>query len=223
MEIFVSFILLFFFLGGYLNSKEITVEAVLTKAGREKLANGNSLNITRFALADDEIDYNLYRPDHPGGSEFASDIILNQPLFEAFVDETQVMRHKLVSLPRDTERMPQITVSSESIILQGSGDQAEIRPITQNGSNDTLGFTAVIEDAGIANVGVAQGGAVETTTGTIPQFLVGEDEARTDTAIGRRFIVTGRTVSETQSTRLVIFGNETGGSVTIEIVVESVN
>jgi len=37
----------------YLNNTEITVDAILTKKGREKLAAGDGLNITKFALGDD--------------------------------------------------------------------------------------------------------------------------------------------------------------------------
>ena len=53
---------------GYLSNTELTVDAILTKKGREKLAAGQGLNITQFALADDEIDYTLYEPAHPKGS-----------------------------------------------------------------------------------------------------------------------------------------------------------
>ena len=41
---------------GYLDNSTITVDAILTKKGRELLARGrNEFNITQFALADDEI------------------------------------------------------------------------------------------------------------------------------------------------------------------------
>ena len=47
---------------GYLDKTTITVDAILTKKGRELLAQGSEFfNITQFALADDEIDYNLGR------------------------------------------------------------------------------------------------------------------------------------------------------------------
>ena len=46
---------------GFLNNTSITVDAVLTKKGRELLAKGeNQFNITKFALADDEVDYRLW-------------------------------------------------------------------------------------------------------------------------------------------------------------------
>ena len=42
---------------GFLNNTSVTVDAILTKKGRELLARGqNEFNITKFALSDDEID-----------------------------------------------------------------------------------------------------------------------------------------------------------------------
>ena len=56
---------------GFLNNTTVTVDAILTTKGRELLARGDgSFSITQFALADDEIDYTLYNPNHPSGSAF---------------------------------------------------------------------------------------------------------------------------------------------------------
>ena len=42
---------------GYLDNSILTIDAVLTKKGRELLARGDgSFAITQFALADDEVD-----------------------------------------------------------------------------------------------------------------------------------------------------------------------
>jgi hypothetical protein len=54
----------------YIDNQTVTVDAVLTKKGREILSQTGNLNITSFALADDEIDYSLYQPNHPNGSAF---------------------------------------------------------------------------------------------------------------------------------------------------------
>jgi len=54
----------------YLENKTIIVDATLTKKGRELLATNGNLNITAFALADDEIDYGLYQPNHPQGTAY---------------------------------------------------------------------------------------------------------------------------------------------------------
>lgn len=85
---------------GYLNKATITVDAILTNRGRELLAQGgrSSFNITKFAIADDEVDYGLYNVAHPEGSEYYGSIIENMPVLEATPDEQQIMRYKLVSL-----------------------------------------------------------------------------------------------------------------------------
>ena len=81
----------------YLDNTEITVDAILTKKGREKLAAGEGLNITKFALGDDEVDYTLYEPAHPKGSAYYDAAIRAIPITEASPDETQVLRYKLVT------------------------------------------------------------------------------------------------------------------------------
>ena len=49
----------------YLDNSSITVDAILTKKGRELLAKGDgSFQVTKWALADDEIDYNLWNAAH---------------------------------------------------------------------------------------------------------------------------------------------------------------
>ena len=48
---------------GYLNNQVVTVDAILTKKGRELLAKGEgNFKITQFALSDDEVDYTMYNP-----------------------------------------------------------------------------------------------------------------------------------------------------------------
>ena len=103
---------------GYLNNSSIVVDAILTRKGRELLAKGqNEFNITHYALADDEIDYTLWNPDHPLGSAYYGAVIEAMPITEAVPDETQVMRYKLVTLPKNTVRIPVVTVPNNSITL----------------------------------------------------------------------------------------------------------
>src|SRR6056300_1244609 len=101
---------------GYLNNSVVTVDAILTKKGRETLAkNDGSFRITQFALADDEIDYTLYNPTHPSGSAFYGEAIDNMPLLEAFPDESQIMKYKLATLPRGTAKLPVLDLGFSSI------------------------------------------------------------------------------------------------------------
>ena len=104
---------------GYLDNSIVTVDAILTKKGRELLARGDgSFKITQFALADDEIDYTLYNPSHPSGSAFYGEAIENMPLLEAFPDETQIMKYKLTTLPRGTSKLPVLSLGLSSITLK---------------------------------------------------------------------------------------------------------
>ena len=91
---------------GYLDNSSVTVDAILTLKGRELLAKGgNAFQITQFALGDDEIDYSLWNPDHPLGTAYYGTIIENMPITEAIPDETQALKYKLISLPKQTTFM----------------------------------------------------------------------------------------------------------------------
>ena len=104
----------------YLDNKTIIVDATLTKKGRELLATNGNLNITAFALADDEIDYTLYNPSHPSGSAYYGEAIEAMPVIEAFPDETQIMKYKLLTLPRGTAKLPILSVPPSIILKQGA-------------------------------------------------------------------------------------------------------
>ena len=102
---------------GYLNNSVVTIDAILTTKGRELLAaNDGSFRITQFALGDDEIDYTLYNVNHPSGSAYYGQAIDGMPLLEAFPLEQQIMKYKLVTLPRGTAKMPILDLGFSAII-----------------------------------------------------------------------------------------------------------
>ena len=116
---------------GYLDNTSVTVDAILTNKGRELLAKGDgSFNITQFALADDEIDYDLWNPNHSLGSDYYGIIIENMPLTEAIPDETQAMKSRLLTLDNNTTtRIPTVQVDKSSITLN-TGQSAIIQAST---------------------------------------------------------------------------------------------
>ena len=118
---------------GYLDNSSITVDAILTKRGRELLSQGGlgAFNITQFALGDDEIDYTLFNEDHPNGSQYSGEAIENMPLIEAIPDGNNIMIHKLITLNSGTSKLPLITVSTPSVILN-LGASTVINPSTLN-------------------------------------------------------------------------------------------
>jgi hypothetical protein len=207
---------------GYLNNSSITVDAILTKKGRELLARGrDEFKITQFALADDEIDYDLWNPAHPLGSNYYGIIIENMPLVEATADESNIMRYKLVTLPKKTARIPVISVSQTSITLTSPGQVSVITPTTTNftSGNATLGYTAILSDSDVATLQVAapvRGGV----SPTVPRFIGDAEAAQTISAVGYSFniIAKQQLVSDVTAT-VTIIGNETGGRSTIRVTV----
>lgn len=143
---------------GYLDNRTITVDAVLTKKGRQLLSQGHDFfKITKFALADDEVDYRLWDTAHPSGSNFYGFAIEQMPILEAPVDETQVMRYKLVSLDKSTTRIPVVTVTPTVADLRVAGDTVDITPGTLSTAtgvtfNQTLGYTCILHDSDAATL-----------------------------------------------------------------------
>ncbi len=106
---------------GYLNNTTVTVDAILTKKGRELLAKGAAqFNITQFALADDEIDYDLWNSSHPLGDDKMGVVIENLPITEAVPDETQSMKYKLITLSEGTKAIPYIEATPTALTLLAS-------------------------------------------------------------------------------------------------------
>jgi len=209
---------------GYLNNSTITVDAILTKKGRELLARGqNDFQITQFAVADDEIDYDLWNPAHPLGTDYYGIIIENMPLIEASADEANIMRYKLVSLPKLTTRIPVVTLSTNSATLIG-GLFVNVIPNTINieNGNSNLGYTAILSDSSVATLQVTKL-ATSTISPTVPRFIGDSESATSVSATGMEFklIAKVQTLAEAKAT-LTIIGNETGGSVVFNLTVPKV-
>ena len=198
---------------GYLNNSVVTVDAILTTKGRELLARGDgSFSITQFALADDEIDYTLYNPNHPSGSAYYGEALQNMPLLEAFPQETQVMKYKLTTLPRGTAKMPILDLGTEQITLK-QGASLAITPQTLNylGGNttETSGYTATISDVRLMStfegVGINTPAAAELNQST----TIGTSVSKT---------VVGTTINLRATTVNTLFGSNTVLRATITIV-----
>ena len=83
---------------GYLDNSSVTVDAVLTKKGREILKDGGSLNISSFTLSDMGVDYSLWNTNDPSGSAFYGRAIEALPMLEASVHAEYNLRNRLISL-----------------------------------------------------------------------------------------------------------------------------
>ena len=201
----------------YLDNTEITVDAILTKKGRQKLASGQSLNITQFALGDDEIDYALYEPAHPKGSAYYDAAIRAIPITEASPDETQVLRYKLVTLPKGTTQIPVVSLGIASIGAYQSDGGVAMSPTTSPAGNQNAGYTMVLADQRAGTVTVTQGA---NAVGSVPVFLGEEITTTAQVVSGLQFRFTPNpNLTTSITTTITVYGNETGGSQTIPVVI----
>ena len=217
---------------GYLNNQIVTVDAILTKKGRELLArNDGSFRITQFALADDEIDYTLYNPNNASGSSYYGQAIENMPLLEAFADETQTMKYKLTTLPRGTAKLPILNIGYTTITLK-QGASLSITPQTLNylgGSNtfEASGYNFTIGD--VRTMSVFNGVGINTDQAASLNSTTTLGTNVSKTVIGTTLNMTGTTINTlfgntTQlQTLLIVEGRDSGARVTIPINVTKVS
>lgn len=142
---------------GYLDNTTVTVDAILTNKGRQILAQGGQLTITKFALSDDEVDYTLWNPAHSLGTNYYGAVIENMPIIEAVPDETQMLRYKLVTLPKDVIGIPVISVQPSTVSFVNINQTITITADTLNLSNGnrTLGYTAILSDDTVCSLAPA--------------------------------------------------------------------
>ena len=215
----------------YLNNQYVTIDAVLTKKGRELLArNDGSFQITQFALADDEIDYTLYNPNHPSGSAFFGEAIESMPLLEAFVDETQMMKYKLVTLNRGTSKLPVLNIGFSSVSLRQAA-ATNITPQTLN----YLGAVSTFEPSGyLMTVGDSRflstftGTGIDTTGLNITAPMPNASGANLSaTQVGTSFSLIATTINTlfptsaiagaSISTTVTVMGRDSGARITIPL------
>ena len=217
---------------GYLNNQIVTVDAILTKKGRELLArNDGSFRITQFALSDDEIDYTLYNPNNASGSSYYGQAIENMPLLEAFPDETQIMKYLLTTLPRGTSKMPILNICYTNIVLK-QGASLSITPQTLNylgGGNtfESSGYNFTIGD--VRTMSVFNGVGINTDQATSLNSTTTLGTNVSKTVIGTTLNMTGTTINTlfgtatTLQTVLIVQGRDSGARVTVPITITKVS
>jgi len=209
---------------GFLDNSSVTVDAILTKKGRELLAQGrDKFQITQFALADDEVDYELWNPAHPLGTDYYGIIIENMPVVEAITDENYSMKYKLLSLPKTTLKLPYIQSSVTTLSLDESGRTATIDLTTKNGGNENLGYTAILLNSDAASIsgnpGVPGGVNPIVNVSSYSRNLTQSVVCKNQIKITTKVLPTRTAIT----TRIVVIGNETGGRVEIDLTVNPIN
>ena len=200
---------------GYLDNSSITVDAILTRRGRELLssAGGAGFQITQFALGDDEIDYSLYNENHPDGSQYYGEAIENLPIIEAFPDENNIMRHKLITLARGTTKIAILNVADTNPIIN-IGASYNLSPTTNNfnalNNVSEASYIFQIADRRLFTSIVGNGGAGATSVSN-------------NVSTGERTGVTvrGQQLSLTAINSNTLFGDKT--TITTVITVQGIN
>ena len=115
---------------GILDSDTVVVDAILTKIGRQKLANGQPIGITKFAFGDTGVDYTLYNPNHPSGSDSYGTAITSMPMLEAVPDDNVFLRSKLYGTgERNIQNFSFITVENTSVTITKVPSQTQSNPV----------------------------------------------------------------------------------------------
>jgi len=216
----------------YLSNTSVIVDAILTKKGRELLArNDGSFRITQFSLADDEIDYTLYNPTHPSGSAFYGEAIEAMPILQAYPNDTEIMKYKLITLPRGTAKIPVLDLGYTSITLR-QGASLSITPQTLNylGATSTFeqsGYVVTIGDvrtmSGFNGVGINTAEATQLNSTT----TIGTNVSKT--VIGTTINISATTVNTlfgsntTLYTTLIVVGRDSGARISIPVTITKVN
>lgn len=220
---------------GYLDKSTITVDAILTNRGRELLADkvAGNFRITKFALADDEVDYRLYNTAHPLGDRYYGDVIESMPVLEATPDDAQLMKYKLVTVsdpnsslvtrgPLGSFKIPEIVTSPTitvgqtiDIYVTPTGNQVnyyDVVPSTTYGK-EAGGYTLIVSDSTVATVLNTFPSPSTGTTTSVSTSTRGSIVAK-----GTAFRVTSNATTGKAGTVVVtVFGNDSGASISFNI------
>ena len=148
------------------------------------------------------------------------------PLLEAFTNDAQALSNKLVTLPKNTQILPVVSIAQSSISLTNPGQFVVITPQTLNVTGANSGYSFTIGNTDIVSIQI-QGTSTDAASGTVvaaqargasyipPQ--TGNKLAGTINGLSVK--LTAYSISQTTSTTLTISGNDTGGTVTIPVTV----
>jgi hypothetical protein len=172
------------------NSGDIILDAVLTDTGRMRLAKGDgSFKIAKFALGDDEINYELYNKNHASGSAYYDIEIIQSPVLEAFTNNTSMLKSKLVTISRtNLLYLPQIinnttvglSSNSTNNILTVLVDQSTVQDTAISSTGDYVdGYriiatkSPIVMDQGIKSNAIGDGAFVVLDADlTETQFMI---------------------------------------------------
>ena len=225
---------------GFINNTSYILNAVLTKKGREYLAKSDgNFNITKFALADDEIDYTLWDTAHPYGTNYYGAVLESTPMLEPNVDPEVVMKYKLITMPVGTKTLPFITTSippAGYVLEIGYNDESApswipsygyMDPLTEGGggvfSEENYSFLVLNRFVVDIRPGMGPWDELSSTAGV----TYGEESGRTSKkVVSRNAVIQTQEVTESEvyrETSIIITGQKSGAIYVVPVRVNFQN
>jgi len=162
------------------NNNKVVVDAILTSYGKNKLASKGTLDIVKFAVADDEIDYALYNNLHVQGSDYYNSAIINLPILQALPENYLSMKYPLFSSTTgvlDAITQMRLNISAE---MTASGIiNFTVYPITPSFNPEPGDITRLyyVGKITIPNAVQPPGGEIEPEPITLPPVTLPPGEA----------------------------------------------
>ena len=203
---------------GFLDNTSITVDAVLTKKGREILKNGGDLRITQFTLSDAGVDYTLWNSTHSEGSSKYGEAIENLPMLEANVHSEYNLRNRLLTLNQNATAIPSLqiggtdSVNSNIVTFTQQANTSKRITVDLVGYNSmmAMGMAFIIQDPTVITTDLS---ADKNISGVSREFLSdqGIKNAKQYSFTGGQFILDPLQMdSAGRQTNVFIFDKETG-------------
>ena len=203
---------------GLLDNSSQVVDVTLTKRGRRKLAEGMALDISYFGLSDVGIDYKVYNPDHPDGTDQYGTAIENMPVIEASTNATLAGRSELLSLERNQTALPVLGDIADINLDDKILKTHTFSPQLFNFYGDEGNYLMIVQDSSRINVT----GASEIDISDVYKDFPFEKGIKTAKAYqGSEFTVSAKSGLTKDTTMRVQFRSvETGATATAKITLK---
>jgi hypothetical protein len=132
-----------------------------------------------------------------------------------------MLKYKLVTLNQGVTSIPVITIAQSNIsVPRNYTGNIVISPSTAPSYNLTAGYTAILGNKNVGTLIVQQANALNTPSNIVPSFIGNINVVSSQVAVGNVFaFIPNSTLSVTTTTNLTIVGNESGGSISVEVTV----
>ena len=123
----------------------------------------------------------------------------------------------MLTLQKNTIRIPIIQSNTSSISLEEGGQTQTVTLSTKNGGNDTLGFTVTLLNSDAASI-TGDGSGIANNSDTVG---ANEDRRSVTVSTNSTFTITTKVLADNTdiSTKIFVIGNETGGRTEIDLTV----